>query len=251
MTLTQPRTSPTPRVLVALILLALLPGVVAALVRALDGLIYATFNPWPLAAGLAIGTVLDILLFSRLPGFEVFEHELTHALAALVLFRRIDRFVVTVERGGCVVHRNGLGGELGNDFIALAPYTLPTFTLLSVLARPFVAGNWFPWFDVWIGVTFGYHVLSNFREIRTAWTRRRFRNAADGRLISTDIQGRGFMFSTVFIVTVSLAVLGLMLTIVGQGYLGALGWANHVGHTEVDLVQTVSQSAHALFSTPQ
>jgi hypothetical protein len=246
-----PRTRSAPRVVIAIILLLLLPGVIAALLRTVDGLVNATFNPWPLAGGLAIGIILDILFFRRLPGFEVFEHELTHALAAILLFRRIDRFVATGRKGGCVIHRNGLGGELGNDFIALAPYTLPTFTLLSVLVRPFLGREWFPYFDVWIGITFGYHLLSNLREVRTAWTRRRFHNPADGRLIPTDIQGRGFVFSSVYITTISLAVLGLMLAIIAQGYSGTLGWARHIGHTEVDLVQTVSESAQTLLASPQ
>jgi hypothetical protein len=143
---------------------------------------------------MAAGFILFEIIFKRLWGFSTFEHELSHALVALLFFRRIKKFKVTRFDGGYVEYTNGFGGEAGNHFIALGPYFLPTFTLLSVLVRPFFPIAWFPWFDVWIGITFSYQTMNNIEELRRNWTRERFRLAGGVQLTNTDIGTRRLYF---------------------------------------------------------
>jgi hypothetical protein len=178
----------------------------------------------PVAAGFLLGIVLYEVIFKRWWGFSTFEHELTHALVALLFFRRIKKFVVTRYEGGYIVNTSGFGGEAGNHFIALAPYFLPTFTLLSVLIRPFLPATWFPCYDVWIGITFSYQTLSNFGELKQNWTAKPFRQAGTGAQINTDIGQEGFIFSFVMIVTLKLLFLSMMMFIAAGDYAAMTEW---------------------------
>ena len=118
----------------------------------------------PYLVGTVLGIFFDLAVVRRISGLDTFRHEVGHALTALVFFRRIDRFVVT-RHGGEVYHSGGFGGELADDIIGLAPYTIPVLYLSSVLVRPFFLSRWFPWFDVWVGFAFGLHLWGNFRDI--------------------------------------------------------------------------------------
>ncbi len=218
------------RFTLALVLLGFLPGVAVAFVTAGAALIQDPSILWPVVAGTVAGIVVDQFVFRRVPFIETFEHELTHAVAALMFFRRVTGFRV---RGGsgAVQHVGGFGGRLGDDFIGLAPYVLPTFTVVSVLVRPFLGLAWFPWFDGWIGFTFGYHLWSSLDETRQAWTRRAFSSAADGEVTQSDIARRGFIYSFIYIATVTIAIHGVLLAILVNGYSGVPPWAREVWDT--------------------
>ena len=97
--------------------------------------------------GITLGAMVTHFILLRIDGLDTFEHELAHALVALLFLRQITRFVSTRSSGGYVQHSGGFGGELGNHMIGLAPYYLPTFTIASVLFRPIVPMSWFPIFD--------------------------------------------------------------------------------------------------------
>ena len=212
------------RLITGAILLAFLPGVAVAFGH-LAMTLWATDKILaPLAAGTVAGILLDQFLLRRWAGFETFEHELTHALAALLCLRRVENFIVTRHRGGWVRHSGGFGGELADDFIGLAPYVLPTFTAAAVLLRPFVPGSWFPWYDGGIGLSFGFHAWSTLREIRHNWSSEAFASAGTGEAVQTDIARRGFLYSLIYIVTVTLAIHGVLLAILLHGYSGVPAW---------------------------
>ena len=173
-----------------------------------------------------MGIFFDLAVVRRISGLDTFRHEVGHALTALVFFRRIDRFVVT-RHGGEVYHSGGFGGELADDIIGLAPYTIPVLYLSSVLVRPFFWSRWFPWFDVWVGFAFGLHLWGNFRDIRSNWSKKPFIGAWSGRERMTDIAARGFVFSFIYIITISLAVHGILLAVMLEGYRGILSWGQH------------------------
>jgi hypothetical protein len=152
--------------LLGLVALFIIPGSVSASWEAL--LLIANDNElWiPLAFGLAAGIPLYFTLIKKLPAISTFEHELTHALVALLFFRRIHKFIVTNRRGGQVQYSGTFGGEFGDLLIGLAPYFLPTFTLIAVLVRPFLPAGWFPWYDGFIGATLAFHVFSTLEETK-------------------------------------------------------------------------------------
>jgi hypothetical protein len=190
----------TARFTLSLFALFFAPGLAIAFWKGILMILSGPVLWLPVTAGLLSGIVLYEVIFRRWWGFSTFEHELTHALVALLFFRRIKKFVVTRYDGGYIVNTAGFGGEVGNHFIALAPYFLPTFTLLSVLIRPFLPTIWFPWYDVWIGITFSFQTISNFGELKQNWTAKSFRQAKTGAQTKTDIGQEGFIFSFIMIV---------------------------------------------------
>lgn len=203
----------TARFGIAAVLLLCLPGVGVALARACVGIARHQGLLLPLVVGALGGAALDHIMFRKIPGFETFEHELTHTLAALLFLRRVKEFHVTRYAGGHVVHQSGFGGQIGDEFIGLAPYAVPTFTVLSVLVRPFLPAGCFPWYDVWVGFTLGFHTWSTGRETRSS---------------QSDIWKRGVVFSAIFILTVTVAVHGVLFAIALSGYSGAVEWGREV-----------------------
>jgi hypothetical protein len=212
------------RLFVGTLLLLFLPGVTAAFALQVVGLIHVPAVFVPLGVGAFLGFLLDQFLLRRVPVVATFEHELTHAAVALLFFRRVTGFFVR-KSGGTVVHQGGFGGKFGTDCIGLAPYILPLFTTVSVLARPFIPPEWFPWYDGWIGLTFGLHVWSAIEDIRVSWTKKVFVSAGTGEVAQTDIARRGFIYSTIFIATCTLALHGLLIAFLLTGSKGLGEWA--------------------------
>jgi Peptidase M50B-like len=212
------------RFLVGTFLLVLLPGVTAAFALHVVFLAHVPSVLIPIGIGSFLGILLDHFVLRRVPVVDTFEHELTHAVVALMFFRRVTGFVVK-RSGGTVSHQGGFGGQFGTDFIGLAPYILPLFTVFSVIGRPFVPSTWFPWYDGWIGVTFGYHIWSTIEEIRGSWTKRSFVSTGTGEVTQTDIARRGYIYSAIFIAAFTLALHGLLIALLLKGVHGVGGWA--------------------------
>ena len=227
------------RFLFGLVLLFVFPGVISAFLKFGEAVLQVPQWLVPFLVGSLSGAFFDLTVFRKVSGFDTFRHELGHAFGAVLFFRRIDHFVVTPYRGGEVYHSGGFGGELADDIIGLAPYTIPTFYLISVLARPFLKGTWFPWFDLWIGFTFGLHLWGGLRDIRRNYSREPFIGAWSGEQRLTDIASRGFVFSFIYIITVSLAIHGILLSVMLKGYGGIISWGQQfwsVTQGVVDLI---------------
>ena len=76
--------------------------------------------------GSITGFILGIVIAIKLPVLMILEHELTHLMVALLMFRKPVRVVADSE-----------GGETeytgrGSVFIRLAPYILPSTTLIAL-----------------------------------------------------------------------------------------------------------------------
>lgn len=138
------------------------------------------------------------------------------------------------REGGIVEHGPGAGGRLGDEVIGLAPYFLPTLTLLSLAVRPVVPPAWSTAFQVWLGATIGYHGWSTVHELRANFSAAWFPSAVTGELVQTDIGRRGRVYSAIFIGAGTLGAYGLSLAILLGGRHGAWGWARRVGSGVVD-----------------
>jgi hypothetical protein len=220
------------RLLLALAMLVFLPGVARAAwerVVLLSGSALAL----PLAGGVAVGVLAEQFVLRRWRRLEIFEHELTHALTALLFLRRIER--IEVRRDSGAMHSSGgFGGALADDVVGLAPYLLPTFTLILVLARRWVPGSWFPWYDAWVGFTLGFHLWTALREYRDNGPDRALRGLFPDRGSRSDIGRRGTLYSLIFIATLTLAVHALVFTLLLGGFravpaLGHQVWAGAAG----------------------
>lgn len=222
------------RFFLGLIALFLVPGSVLALWDALLVIAYDKDLWIPLVCGLAVGFPVYFTVIRKIPYLSTFEHELTHAIVALLFFRRIRKFIVTARRGGEVQYSGNFGGAFGELLIGLAPYYLPTFTLILALLRPVFPAAWFPWYDGLIGATLAFHICSTPEETKEAWTKRTFTGAGGNQKIKTDIGKVGYIFALLVIAGFGIFLIGLVLQLIGTGYPGTWAFLKQVGVTSYE-----------------
>ena len=105
------------KILLGLFALFIIPG---SLMGFWDALLMIAGNQdlWiPLLCGLCMGIPLYFTLIKKIPAISTFEHELIHALVALLFFRRIHKFIVTNSNGGQVQYSGNFGGQFGDLLI--------------------------------------------------------------------------------------------------------------------------------------
>ena len=216
------------RIPFAILLLVFLPGIVSSFWEALNLFLGSFSALLPFVIGAIIGAVFDLVLVIRkISALNNLIHDCGHAFTALLFFKRIDKFVLAEYRGGEVYYSGGFGGALVSDVIGLAPYSIPAIYCVLVLARASVDEHFFP-HDLVVGFYFGLYTIVSPREIWLDWTRSTFVGAWSGVERKTDLADRGFVFSFIYIVTVTLAIHGLLLSVLAIGYPGILSWANVV-----------------------
>lgn len=136
--------------------------------------------------------------------FSVFEHELTHVLVAKIFFLKTLRFDVSPRKhveGQVVVGVEGHGvfTKMISVFFSLAPYYLPTLTLLVFVVYPLLSLRMYPLFFFIVGFTAMYHLFTTFLEFG-------FHQA--------DIQKHGEYFSTAFVLLGNIIFFGIALVVV-------------------------------------
>ncbi len=205
------------KILLVLLSILVFPGAIRGVSGSFLVLIHNEEIFHPFIAGIALFIVLYYLLLKKWYSLQVFDHELTHAVVALLFLRKITSFRSS-SQGGYVGHSGGFGGELGNMFITLAPYFFPTFTLLTCSLRPLVPVNWFPWYDLLIGATLGYHFASTIDDIKLNYTNRTFFRVGTNISTSTDISKTGFITSTIAIIAFTILVHAIIFYMLTGGY---------------------------------
>ena len=208
------------RFLLGIIALFIIPGSAIALWDAFITICNHKELWIPLLLGFATGIPLYFTLIRKVSVISTFEHEFTHAIVALLFLRRIHKFIVTKRQGGQVEYSGNFGGEFGTLMIGMAPYYLPTFTLIAVLVRPFLSPAWFPWFDGFIGATLAFHIFSTSEETKLSWTKRTFTGAGDNQKTRSDIGKVGYIFAFLVILGFGLFLMGLVLQLIASGYSG-------------------------------
>ena len=168
--------------------------------------------------GFLLGLVILPLIYRKISFFTIFEHELTHMLVALMFFKKPRAFLVVEDLGG-VVQMTKPGTS---DFIiALAPYFLPTLTLL-ILPIYAIAS---PKFKVYIGLLLGfslaYHLLSNMMEFSYR---------------QPDIKQMGYFFSTAMFIFGNIFFTGLILALIDGGFHEILAYLKLGFGKNIDLV---------------
>ena len=140
--------------------LSLLPGAATAM---FDLLARIAAQPRPMLMFL-IGFVAYMVLWwqvfcrSRFSLVLTLEHELTHALFALLTFHRVTNMRVTGFRGG----RMQFVGR-GNWIIMVAPYFFPTVSLAMIAVLFLLPSSVLPLGDALVGASFAYHLTSTLR----------------------------------------------------------------------------------------
>ena len=129
---------------------------------------------------------------------NTFEHEMTHMIVGLLMFKPPHELRVTHGSGGHVVL------QVGNNFIIpLAPYFLPTTSYILLLFYPLLAANYYPYFFILLGIVTSYHMFSTWQETS---------------LVQTDIHLNGVAFSLLFILFANVLMYGLLLIFVIAGW---------------------------------
>ncbi len=237
------------RFLLGLVALFIIPGSVLAFWNALI-VIASDKDLWiPLICGFILGIPFYFMVIKKIYVISTFEHELTHALVALFFFRRIHKFIVTSKRGGQVQYSGNFGGEFGNLLIGLAPYYLPTLTLIAVLVRPFLPPDWFPWYDGFIGATFAFHIFSTVDETKLSWTKRTFKGAGDNQKTRSDIGKVGYIFAFLVITGFGIFLLGFSLQLIGSGYAGTWHFLKHVGMSSYAVYDSLIREIYAYIAS--
>jgi len=175
---------------------------------------------FPLAIGAVSGVILTIIVIKYVQVLCTFEHEFTHAIVALMFFRRIKRFVVTISNGGFVEYTGTIGGRFGDMMITIAPYFLPTFTVIAILFRPLIPDQHTFLFSAFIGATIVFHLISEVEETWRNW-RAGGHKGSKGKKDISDIKKFGYIPAFFAIIGLTLFIYGIIFYILPAGYTGA------------------------------
>jgi len=160
---------------------------------------------------------------SKLGSFLItLEHELTHAMFALLTLHPIVGFRASLRRGGHV----RFAGK-GNWLIVSAPYFFPSAAILLFLLAYFLPFASLPWQSLLLGVALTYHVVSTLRETH--------RDQQDLGLL-------GNTFCWMFLPAANLAVMGLLVSFAHTGTDGLTQWL-------VDVRQPIELAVHHWMNT--
>ncbi len=143
--------------------------------------------------GIGIG-LYTILLFvlrrKTIEGLDSFIHELTHAIVATLLFRKVQSFWATAKEGGQISYTGK-----PSFVITLAPYCFPFITLFFILIKQYIVSDRIWIFDVMIGLTFAFHYHAYLTQTKT---------------YQTDLKKYGYMFSYIYIIAVNFLFIGII-----------------------------------------
>jgi hypothetical protein len=199
---------------VRILAILMIPFALSFLVHGLGVFLKLLFNPAPMipflwGAGI-YGLVWLFILRRRKRGmWDTFEHELTHAIFCILCFKKVHSFMAGSSadqsgRLGVVYHEQATGFR--GTLITLSPYFFPTYTAFLLLIRLFVADSALGVFDLFVGATFIYHLISNWQEFG---------------FHQSDITSQTKFFSVVFIILANLIIIPSVLLIV-HGEAGSL-----------------------------
>lgn len=160
--------------------------------------------------------VLSFFLFSRvyassdpkssLRKINTFEHEATHALVAMLFFRKVTEFVVSREGGGHVMHETrNRQWFFPSLMITLAPYFLPTIPLLLLPIYLVLDQSFKPAYLMVFVVISGLQFGSNWSETG---------------MHQTDITKFSTPVSYIVILALSIFYLGWLFSFLNGGFMG-------------------------------
>jgi hypothetical protein len=164
--------------------------------------------------GLIIGAGIWLVLGRKLAFFSVFEHELTHLIFSILMFQKPSSFYASERRGHVSCDR-------GNFVDGLAPYYFPTFSYLLLALYPLLKPSAHPVFFPVLGLTTGYHVISNIGEFRPS---------------ESDIRRYGVLFSFVFCLFIGILTLGFLLGFITGGFGGGVGFIREGWHQAIGVI---------------
>lgn len=185
-------------------------AVQAPLLLTLRDTVLGISEPNLIAAGAGIVAYIVFALFSRnIEQWHFHVHELTHMVAALCCFARIDEFHVSREKGGYVSY----SGVKSNAFITLSPYWLPILCFVPLGLRYIVQDSYVVWFVGLTAFAWALHFDVAIRQTRT---------------YQSDIKEQGPVFSFISIACLNVLAFAVVLALaLGEPVAAAAQFAEH------------------------
>ena len=117
-----------------------------------------SYYPWYLwvALGSVVFPLMNKYFVKNMKMVKTFTHELTHAVVAIMLFRRVHWFKAEEGKGGEI---GSSGSDKFHFFEVLAPYCFPIYTFPLMMLRCIIIPDYYPIIDVLIGFTIGLHFI--------------------------------------------------------------------------------------------
>ena len=132
------------------------------------------------------------------------EHEMTHAIFALLTFHNVTNIEADYDGSGVTAYRGGR-----NWLITIAPYFFPTLSVamfVVIFVTYLLTGQVASWMNLGLGMTTGYHFLAVIFEIHPK---------------QTDLQKVGFFWAFLFIPSANLLIYSLIFAFVDKGFTGS------------------------------
>jgi hypothetical protein len=136
--------------------------------------------------------------------FEVFTHELTHAIFAILTFNKVRNFNASSTGNGSVEYQGKR-----NWIITLSPYCIPIYTVVLCLLYPFFLREYWNVLDFLVGFSFVFHLRTFWKQLNPN---------------QPDIKVYGFTFSYLFISALNIYFLFTIPLLVSKGGLFLLWW---------------------------
>ncbi len=144
-------------------------------------------------SGFVLYTILWFLYLSKRGHFwSTLEHELTHALFALLFFKKIHTISASRLKGGRIQI------EGGNTVIALSPYIFPMAPLIFLVFLFILPENFEVYIFFLLGLSYQFHLINLIVEFHSG---------------QSDLQKSGYLFSFVLILFFNLFFLGLIFSV--------------------------------------
>lgn len=145
-------------------------------------------------------SALWFFLFSKKGYFwSTLEHELTHAIFALIFFKKIHSISASRKKGGLIK----IDG--GNAVIALSPYFFPLACMPILLLKGVFPNQYQIFLNFLMGFTYFFHLLNLFKELH---------------LDQSDIISAGYLFSIIIIIFMNIIFLEIILLSLSTDWLG-------------------------------
>jgi hypothetical protein len=160
---------------------------------------------------------------------HVMAHELTHALAALLMGGKVTSIHASTTGGTTVVNKSHV-------FISLAPYFIPLYTFVAVGLYAIAAPSLKVIFLGLIGVTYAFHLALTVYSLSHH---------------QPDLQEGGVVFSLILIFTGNIIVLMLLLSLIWPQALSLSQAFSETLRTAWHLVQSAFQFLRPYFGKPE
>lgn len=155
----------------------------------------------PIVMGFAGYLLLWFFIFKRKEVgsyFSTLEHEVTHAIFAILSGHSVQHIRITAHEGGEIRYKGK-----GNWLITIAPYFFPTITVILLSLRLCIEQNY--WLELGIGVSIAFHITSSYVETHGS---------------QSDLKQVGRFFALCFLPTANVLTYTLIVAYLQSGFSG-------------------------------